>query len=56
MTPKLACLDYSAGRGGPLVAYRWNEGEKTLTADRFVSVNPADAPVPETEKSWNFLR
>lgn len=56
LTPKLACLDYSAGRGGPLVAYRWNEGEKTLTADRFVSVNPADAPVPETEKSWNFLR
>ena len=26
----IACVDYSAGRGGPLVAYRW-EGEKVLT-------------------------
>lgn len=31
-----ACVDYSAGRGGPLVAYRWN-GEQTLTDDHFVS-------------------
>ena len=26
----IACVDYSAGRGGPLVAYRW-EGEQVLT-------------------------
>lgn len=32
-----ACVDYSAGKGGPLVAYRWNAGE-TLDATRFVSV------------------
>ena len=34
---KLACVDYSVGRGGPLVAYRWNEGETTLSAGGFVS-------------------
>lgn len=32
-----ACVDYSAGKGGPLVAYRWDAGEP-LTADRFVGV------------------
>ncbi len=31
-----ACVDYSAGKGGPLVAYRWS-GESHLTADNFVS-------------------
>lgn len=31
-----ACVDYSAGGGGPLVAYRWS-GENTLTAKNFVS-------------------
>lgn len=30
-----ACVDYSAGMGGPLVAYRWNAGEP-LAAHRFV--------------------
>lgn len=25
-SPKLACLDWSAARGGPLVAYRWDGG------------------------------
>lgn len=29
-SPGTACVDYSAGKGGPLVAYRWN-GENTLT-------------------------
>ena len=33
----VACVDYSAGKGGPLVAYRW-EGEPELEARRFVSV------------------
>ena len=32
---KFACVDYSAGKGGPLVAYRW-EGEQELREDRFV--------------------
>lgn len=31
-----ACVDYSAGARGPLVAYRW-EGEAVLRADAFVS-------------------
>jgi hypothetical protein len=35
MTPKVACVDYSAGNGGPLVAYRW-EGEPELRATHFI--------------------
>jgi calcineurin-like phosphoesterase family protein len=31
-----ACVDYSAGRGGPLVAYRWS-GESALAVGNFVS-------------------
>lgn len=34
---KIACVDYSAGNGGPLVAYRF-DGEPDLSAERFVSV------------------
>lgn len=33
--PQIACVDYSAGKGGRLTAYRW-DGEQTLRADRFV--------------------
>ena len=33
---KVACVDYSAGKGGPLVAYRW-DGETELERDKFVS-------------------
>ncbi len=33
--PNIACLDYGAGLGGPLVAYRWN-GEQRLKAENFV--------------------
>ncbi len=33
-----ACVDYSVGKGGPIVAYRWN-GEQTLHAENFVCVN-----------------
>ena len=36
LLPKAACVDYSAGKGGPLVAYRW-EGEHELIAANFVS-------------------
>ena len=32
----MACVDYSAGKDGPLVAYRW-EGESRLTDRHFVS-------------------
>jgi hypothetical protein len=37
-SPKAACVDYSAGKGGPLVAYRW-DGEPTLDASHFVQSN-----------------
>lgn len=36
LLPKVACLDYSAGNGGPLIAYRW-DGEAQLHAGGFVS-------------------
>lgn len=35
-TDYTACVDYSAGNGGPLVAYRWS-GESVLTNARFVA-------------------
>jgi hypothetical protein len=34
---KVVCVDYSAARGGPLVAYRF-DGEDELSADKFVAV------------------
>lgn len=34
--PRAACVDYSAGNGGPLVAYQWS-GETELTDEHFVS-------------------
>lgn len=36
-SPKLACLDWSAARGGPLVGYRW-DGESELRNDKLVWV------------------
>ena len=38
--PQIACVDYSAGNGGDLVAYRW-EGEPTLDASHFFSARNA---------------
>ena len=35
--PTTACVDYSAVRSGPLVAYQW-DGEPTLNPDNFISV------------------
>lgn len=32
----VACVDYSAGKGGPLVAYRF-DGEPVLSADKFIA-------------------
>jgi hypothetical protein len=42
-TPKVACLDWSAAKGGPLVAYRW-DGEHTLSDHRLVAVGAMPAP------------
>ena len=36
LAPNVACLDYSVGTGGPLVAYRW-EGERALDPTHFVA-------------------
>lgn len=36
LSPHAACVDYSAGKGGPLVAYRW-DGESILTNKHFAS-------------------
>jgi hypothetical protein len=33
ISPKFACVDYSAAKDGPLVAYRW-DGEKELSSDK----------------------
>ena len=35
-SPQTACVDYSAGAGGPLVAYRWS-GETELDDANFVT-------------------
>lgn len=37
-SPKLACLDWSAGKGGALVAYRW-DGEDELSNSKLVWVD-----------------
>jgi hypothetical protein len=37
LASNIACVDYSAGKGGPLVAYRFN-GEAILKPDNFVAV------------------
>lgn len=36
MSSKVACLDWSAARNGPLVAYRW-DGETEIEEDKFVT-------------------
>jgi hypothetical protein len=36
MKPNIACLDYSAAKDGPLVAYRW-DGEREISAEKFIS-------------------
>lgn len=40
-TGQMACVDYSAGRGGPLVAYRW-DGEEILDSRNFFSTEARD--------------
>lgn len=42
LTPKVACVDWSASPGSPLVAYRW-DGEMTLDAAKFVTADLRDA-------------
>ena len=35
----LACLDYSAGKGGQLVAYHWREGDGELSEKNFITAS-----------------
>jgi hypothetical protein len=37
LSPRVACVDYSVARGGPLAAYRF-DGESELKAEKFVTV------------------
>jgi len=39
----VVCVDYGAGKDGPLCAYRW-DGEKSLSADRIIAVGGQIAP------------
>ena len=41
LSTQVACVDYSAGNGGPLCAYRW-DGEKVLDANRFCWTEPIE--------------
>ncbi|GCB02606.1 metallophosphoesterase [Ralstonia sp. SET104] len=41
LAPQVACVDYSAGKGGPLVAYRWS-GEPVLSSSSFVLSSEGD--------------
>jgi hypothetical protein len=36
LAPRVVCVDYSAGKGDPLVAYRW-DGERNLMQEHFMS-------------------
>lgn len=36
LTPRVACVDYSVAKGGPMVAYRF-DGETELSADKFAA-------------------
>jgi hypothetical protein len=41
LAPNVACLDYSVGKHGSLVAYRW-DGEQELSADKYVAMERLD--------------
>ena len=43
LAPAICCLDYSAGKGGPLVAYRW-DGKQPLSKNRFFTVESFTNP------------
>jgi len=34
--PRVACVDYSVAKGGPMVAYRW-DGESDLADSNFIA-------------------
>ena len=44
-TTNTACVDFSAVKGGPLVAYRW-DGETEVLPNNYVAYPPVDEEVP----------
>lgn len=50
LAPRIACLDYSAARHGPLVAYRW-EGNPDLSAENFVRSDGVECMASARTKS-----
>ncbi|GFG72203.1 metallophosphoesterase [Mycolicibacter senuensis] len=38
-TDRTACVDFSAGKGGPLMAYQWSRGETTIRPDNYVQLD-----------------
>ena len=45
--PNVACLDFSAVKGGPLVAYRWNRGDSEIRDENFVWIDKPGAVEPK---------
>lgn len=45
--PMTACLDFSAVKGGPLVAYRWNRGDTAIRDENFVWIDKPSASSPK---------
>ncbi len=45
--PNVACLDFSAVKGGPLVAYRWNRGDTCISDENFVWVDKPGETKPK---------
>lgn len=35
-TEETACVDFSAGKGGPLAAYQWSEGDSSISPEGYV--------------------
>ena len=57
LAPGICCLDFSAGRTGPLVAYRW-DGEATLCESKFFTADKSSMQEPkkkeyEAIKPWS---
>jgi hypothetical protein len=51
LTPNVVCIDYSAGRTGPAVAYRW-DGEEKANFNKFVTSDDRSFPqVPSYERN-----
>ncbi len=48
LSDKIVCTDYSVAKGGPLAAYRYTVGDRCLSPDNFVAVEPFEISDGET--------